>query len=98
VSAEFRSAASTARCLASDRLSNLVSLTMRHVALNITQQELEQALAQCRSSLTHLVLSRVALAAGDEDWKGVGGVLLTMPALATVELQMAYNTETPLSY
>lgn len=57
-----------------------------------------KALAQCRSTLTHLILSRVALAAGDEDWKRVGGVLLTMPALVTAELQMAYYREEPLGF
>lgn len=44
------------------------------------------------------MLDRVALAAGDEDWKRVGRVLLTMQALVAVELQMVYYTETPFGY
>jgi hypothetical protein len=70
--------------------SNLVSLDVSHAILSITEQELSRILAQCRLTLTHLTLRRVALAAGDEWWKRVGQILLTMPVLVVLELQMLH--------
>ena len=70
--------------------SNLVSLDLSHAILSITEQDLSRILAQCRLTLTHLTLRRVALAAGDEWWKRVGQVLLTMPVLVILELQMLH--------
>lgn len=70
--------------------TNLVSLTLRHFALNTTEQDLRQILGQCRSTLTHLTLSRVAFLAGGDCWKCIGEVLLTMPRLVFVELQMVH--------
>lgn len=46
--------------------TNLVSLTLRHCGLSTTEQDLRQILGQCRSTLTHLTLSRVAFLAGGE--------------------------------
>lgn len=73
--------------------SNLVSLTLRHVVLDMTQQELEHILEQCHSNLTHLTLSRVAFSAGDEESCRIGRVLLTMSGLVFVELQMVHSRE-----
>lgn len=78
--------------------SNLVSLILRHVVIDMTQHELEHILAQCRSSLTHLTLSRVAFLAGDEEWKRVSEMLLAMSGLIFVELQMVHPREDPVSF
>jgi hypothetical protein len=69
---------------------NLVNLDLSHVIPNITEQELSQITAQCRSTLTHITLRQVALWAGDGCWKRVGEVLITMLELVFVELHMIH--------
>lgn len=68
--------------------SHLASLDLSHTVLNITEQDFSRLMAQCRSTLTHVKLRRVALWTSDEAWKLVGEALLTMPELVFVELQM----------
>lgn len=92
-------------------LSSLESLTLRHVSLNLGEQETNHFLARCRASLTRLTLQRVALLSpayeqNDDDddsgvWGRVGKLLLTMPKLEFVELQMVYARDEvaePLGY